>query len=65
MILAILGETDAGSIGDDRLRKLKDQCSTTHARDIGLHAKTATRVVSTFLNLDEPCTLNQLVTKCE
>lgn len=64
MILTILGETN-GSTGNQCLKKLKNECSTTQARDIGLHAQTATRVVSTFLNLNEPCTLNQVVTKCK
>jgi hypothetical protein len=60
--LATLGETDI-SLADRR--RLQDECSTTEQRDIGLHAKTATQVVNAMLNFDEPCTLNQVVTKCK
>ncbi|KAL3785909.1 hypothetical protein HJC23_008104 [Cyclotella cryptica] len=62
-ILATLGEADNSSAGNAQLEALRDKCSTTHQRDVGRHAKTATQVVNTLLNANEPCTLNQIVTK--
>jgi hypothetical protein len=64
-ILTILGETDTSPAGIAKAEALHNQCSVTEKRDIGAHAKIATRVVNTLLNLDEPCTMNQIVTKCK
>ena len=59
-MLATLGETSLTG----KAEELREQCTTTHQRDIGAHAKTATQVVNN-LNIDGPCTLNQIVTKCK
>ena len=60
-MLATLGETCLTG----KAEELKEQCTTTHQRDIGAHAKTATQVVNMLLNIEGQCTLNQIVTKCK
>jgi hypothetical protein len=64
-ILGTLGETDTSPVGQQRKQELIDQCTTTSRRDVGAHAQTVTRVVDTLLDLNEPCTLNQIVAKCK
>ena len=60
-MLATLGETCLTG----KAEELKEECTTTHQRDIGAHAKTATQVVNMLLNIEGQCTLNQIVTKCK
>jgi hypothetical protein len=64
-ILSTLGEVDTSPSGQQRKEKMIDQCTTTSRHDVGAHAQTVTRVVATLLDLNEPCTLNQIVTKCK
>ena len=61
VILATLGETQ--SFNSNTLDTLKNNNPLTIPREVGKHCQTATRVVDTFRQINEQCTINQIVSK--
>lgn len=61
IILATLGETE--NFKSDTLDTLKNNNSLTMPRQVGKHCQTVTRVVDTFRQINEECTINQIVSK--